>query len=204
METKQTILIVDDTPENIDVLAGILDPSYKLKVATSGSAALRHLEGDELPDLILLDIMMPEMSGFEVCIEIQEQLELEDIPVIFISALNEAHDRVTGLSLGGVDYITKPFHPEEVKARIKTHLKLVRQRKEFEELCKKLAESEKEREKIRHMIVHDIRSPLSDLLLSLQVLKGDLTSPDNLRAVDEALANGSSLRERISALLDIE
>jgi len=121
---QPTLLIVDDNPTNIKVLFGFLrDAGFRVLVAKDGSNALEKLH-EALPDLILLDVMMPGIDGFETCRRIKENQETQAIPVIFMTALAEAEHKVKGLSLGAVDYITKPFQQEEVLARIDLHLKL--------------------------------------------------------------------------------
>ncbi len=119
-----TILAVDDNPDNLRLLAEILNKhDYKLRLAPNGERALATIR-KEAPDLILLDIMMPVMDGFEVCRQLKQDKATAGIPIIFISALDETSDKVRAFSLGGVDYITKPFRSEEVLARVKTHLTL--------------------------------------------------------------------------------
>ncbi len=121
---KATILAVDDTPENLRLLTELLGSrGYDVRPATNGKLALDYVQ-TTLPDLILLDIKMPDMSGFEVCERLQADERTRDIPVIFISALDEIGDKVKGFAVGGVDYITKPFQMKEVVARVETHLKL--------------------------------------------------------------------------------
>jgi len=120
---KQTILVVDDTIENLDILRGILAADYQLLVANSGQKALDIISGKR-PDLILLDIMMPEMDGYEVCKRVKNDLATKHIPIIFVTAKDEVEDEKEGFELGAVDYITKPVNPEIVKVRVKTHLKL--------------------------------------------------------------------------------
>jgi diguanylate cyclase (GGDEF)-like protein len=122
--SKPLILIVDDTPINIQVLAEGLLTDYRVKVATSGRAALEIITKQGLPDLILLDVMMPEMDGYEVCHKLKQNPETKGIPIIFVTAKNEVADEEYGLKLGAVDYITKPFHLSIVKARVKSHLQL--------------------------------------------------------------------------------
>lgn len=118
------ILIVDDTPANLDLLSGMLrERRYKIRAALSGKLALQAA-ANEPPDLILLDVNMPEMSGYEVCARLKEIENLTDVPVIFLSALTETADKVKAFQAGGVDYITKPFQLEEILARVETHLTL--------------------------------------------------------------------------------
>jgi len=127
--TIYNILIVDDVPNNIKILANILNcENYKIYFATNGRNALNKIENTPF-DLILLDIMMPEMDGFEVCRQVKNNSETTDIPVIFITALSDTREKVKGFAAGGVDYITKPFQSEEVLARIDTHLQLRRSQK---------------------------------------------------------------------------
>lgn len=121
-----TILIVDDTPANVQVLSGMLkEHGYKTRVALSGEFALQAVQNNP-PDLILLDINMPEMDGYTVCQHLKADEQLREIPVIFISALTETMDKVKAFDVGGVDYVTKPFQFAEVEARVVTHLKLRR------------------------------------------------------------------------------
>ena len=131
-EEKQVILIVDDVPANIDVLSEILRPTYQVKVVTSGMMALKIAMQSNPPDLILLDVMMPEMDGYEVCRQLKANATTRNIPIIFITAMDEVKDETTGFALGAVDYITKPVNPAIVQARVKTHLALVDQNRVLE------------------------------------------------------------------------
>jgi putative two-component system response regulator len=120
---KQTILAVDDTPANIDVVKGVLSNDYVVQAAINGKMAL-HIIKKKKPDLILLDIMMPGMDGYEVCQTIKSDKDLNDIPIIFLTAKTEIDDETKGLNMGAVDYIAKPISPPILLARIKTHLEL--------------------------------------------------------------------------------
>ncbi len=124
----QTVLVVDDSIENIDVLSGILGQEYNVRFAKSGAMAIKLAE-KIMPDIILLDIMMPELDGYEVCKIIKENIRTKNIPIIFVSAKDQEFDEVKGFSLGAVDYITKPISALIVKARVKTHLSLYDQQK---------------------------------------------------------------------------
>jgi putative two-component system response regulator len=142
-----SILVVDDTPANLDVLNEMLaKEGYDIRLVTSGKAALRVVQ-NLIPDLIILDINMPEMNGYEVCKKLKEDNYLKEIPVIFISALNETLDKVKAFSIGGVDYVTKPFQYEEVQARVKTHLKIHQLQTELEKHNEHLEELVKEQVK---------------------------------------------------------
>lgn len=132
MDIKSKILIVDDTPLNIRVLGETLREDYTVMAATSGAKALQLCARENKPDLILLDVMMPEMNGHEVLSRLLCDPTTAGIPVIFVTVLSEEHDEERGLSLGAVDYITKPFNPALVKARIRNHLELKRHRDHLE------------------------------------------------------------------------
>jgi len=137
IQPQSSILIVDDTQENLQLLVRMLkEHGYKTRPVTSGSLALDAIR-QAPPDLILLDINMPEMDGYEVCKQLKTEAKLKDIPVIFISAMNESIDKIKAFGAGGVDYVTKPFQAEEVEARVKTHLDLYRQKRVERELLEK-------------------------------------------------------------------
>lgn len=136
-----TILVIDDNSDNLRLLAAILEESqYKIRLAPNGERALATIH-KEAPDLILLDVMMPDMDGFEVCRLLKADQETTGIPVIFISALDETIDKVKAFSMGGVDYITKPFKPEEVLARVRTHLTLRHLQRSLENKNKELRQA---------------------------------------------------------------
>ncbi|MFN4266856.1 MAG: two-component system response regulator [Aquabacterium sp.] len=131
---RPTVLVVDDSPENIELLSRILGQDYRIKVATTGEKALQIAYSDEPPDLILLDIMMPDLSGHEVCRRLKANPDRRRIPVIFVTAMSTIEDEALGLSLGAVDYITKPISPPLVQARVRTHLALYDQSRELERM----------------------------------------------------------------------
>ena len=136
---KATILLVDDTPENLDILKACLKADYTVRIATNGHLALRIASGDPQPDLILLDIMMPEMDGLEVMRRLQADLRTRNIPVIFVTARGEDADEALGLDLGAVDYIVKPFSVPVVKARVRNHINLSHRTKVLRSLSDKLS-----------------------------------------------------------------
>jgi putative two-component system response regulator len=121
---KHTILVVDDTPDNLSLLSNLLKHEYKVKIANGGENALKIAASELPPDLILLDIMMPGMDGYEVCQRLKRDSRTMNIPVIFLTAMTEEEDEKKGLELGAIDYITKPFSPPIVMARVKNHLAL--------------------------------------------------------------------------------
>ena len=133
---RPTILVVDDTPENIDVLNGILKQDYNVRVATSGDRALALARAEPAPDIILLDVMMPTIDGYEVCRRLKADYATQRIPVIFISAMSEIEDETRGFDLGAVDYISKPVSPPVVRARVRTHLHLYDQKRHLIEMVR--------------------------------------------------------------------
>ncbi|WP_235868870.1 HD-GYP domain-containing protein [Vibrio superstes] len=150
-EDKQTILIVDDTPANIDVLAGTFQDNYRIKVANSGKLAIKIAQMVPAPDIILLDIMMPEMDGYEVCHILKSQPNTAHIPIIFVTAKITAEEEIKGFELGAVDYITKPITPLVAKQRVKTHLSLANQNRE---LYLKVKEQTQEINKTKLEVIH--------------------------------------------------
>lgn len=153
MIIKQTILVVDDNPENIHVLSGILRPYYNVKAAINAAVAFKIATAEDKPDLILLDIMMPEIDGYRICKHLKVMPETSEIPVIFVSAKGEIEDEKKGFEVGGVDYITKPVNPALVLARVSTHLKLSSQKTHLLSLVK---ERTNELEKTRMEILQSL------------------------------------------------
>jgi class 3 adenylate cyclase len=136
---KRTILVVDDGPDNLTLLSGVLKDEYKVKVANSGARALQALQSGPLPDLVLLDVMMPEMDGHEVLQRMRDDPRMRDVPVIFVTAMSDAADEQRGLALGAVDYITKPISPATALARVRTHVALSERTAMLRSLSEKLS-----------------------------------------------------------------
>lgn len=151
---KHKILIVDDKPENIRVLMEVLESDYALVAATSGQKALEMAHKEPLPDLILLDVIMPEMNGFEVCQSLKADAVTKHIPVIFVTSINEASGEETGLSAGAIDYLHKPIVPDLVRARVKNHLELKAYRDDLE---KKISEETVKRMEQQELLVRQSR-----------------------------------------------
>ncbi len=176
-EKTSSVLIVDDNTNNLRVLANILE-SDRIKVATvrDGIRAMRFIEKKK-PDLVLLDVLMPGMDGYHVCARLKEQSENRDIPVIFISALNQTEDKLKGFECGGVDYITKPFRREEVLARVNAQLTL---KHALEEL--RVANAAKD--KLFSIVAHDLRGPVASLAGMLEVI---VVNPEMLNDDDRPM-----------------
>jgi two-component system, sensor histidine kinase and response regulator len=188
--SRAKIVVVDDTPENLHLLSSMLtERGYDVRGVTTGPFALQAVKAAP-PDLILLDIHMPEMDGYDVCMALKADPKTCEIPVIFISALNEVIDKVKAFAVGGVDYITKPFQIAEVLARVENQLNLLRMKRQLEQQNEQLQQEIQERrraeaflketlqlrEDLSKMIVHDLRNPLTTILLYTDFLlrRGEL------------------------------
>ncbi len=200
------ILVADDTVENLRLLVNMLGgQGYEVRPVTGGRQALAAAERDP-PDLILLDINMPDMNGYEVCAELGRRPALAGIPVIFLTALSEVADKVRAFDVGGVDYITKPFQLEEVQVRVRTHLELRRARRELSENLEKLRALELLRDDLVHMIVHDMRSPLMTLIGHLGFVQKDaekVLTKDSLQDLEAAVHAAKVVAHMANDLLDV-
>ncbi len=184
------VLIVDDVPKNIQLLGKILDNNGYRVVAVTKGEQVRSTAEKHRPDLILLDIMMPDKTGYEVCEELKEDEELSDIPVIFLSARSEEEDIVKGLNLGGADYVTKPFRSGELLARIQTHLSLKEARDEIVRQQKEVQELTGTKDKLYSIIAHDLKNALFGISGLAEILHSDL---------DEKVVN-EEIREKIGLI----
>lgn len=158
-----TILIVDDTPTNLALMAELLRPQYRTTVAINGERAIELALGAEPPDLILLDIMMPGLNGYDVCRRIKTERRTRDIPIIFLSAMGAVEDETLGLEIGGVDYVTKPIRPAIVLARIHTHLALARQARERERMVARLEQQAAELSELNRTLEQRIADGVAQL-----------------------------------------
>ncbi|MEG4212405.1 response regulator [Microcoleus sp. S13_B4] len=217
-QNKGNILIVDDTPENLQVLSATLsDRGYTVRGVINGKMAIRAARSGP-PDLILLDIKMPEMDGYEVCMQLKADPQTSEIPVIFISALDEVLDKLTAFKVGGVDFITKPFHVAEVLARIEHQLTIQRLKQQLIERNKELQEEIIERKKAEELAAaaslaksqfvanmsHELRTPLNAILGFTQVMSRDsLLNQENLENLRIINRSGQHLLELINDVLDL-
>ena len=205
-DSGASILVVDDTPANLQVLVGMLkERGHRVRPVLEGRLALRAAKA-EVPDLVLLDINMPDMNGFEVCEQLKADPKLADTPVIFISGNNETADKVRAFSVGGVDYVTKPFQMAEVEARVATHLELRRKRRELQESYEALRRLESLRDSLVHMVVHDLRSPLAAISACLEVIKWDAEEQHRRELVSDvetALHATRTIIRLVNSVLDV-
>lgn len=174
---KHKILVIDDTEYNAVLISAILrNAGYEVKKALSVEECLKDLY-TELPDLILLDIMMPGVNGFDFCTQIKNDDRTKEIPVIFVSALSDIEVRVKGLTLGAVDYITKPYDDAEVLARVGIHLKIRDLEKERNEHIKVLSELNVEKSNLLQIMSHDLKSPMTSIMLISEYLMNNENVP---------------------------
>lgn len=210
---KATILVVDDNPANLRVfLDQLTRAGFRILVAPSGQRALQQLD-HITPDLILLDVLMPGLDGFETCSRLKANKATKNIPVIFMTALTDTLDKVKGFDVGGVDYITKPLQYEEAIARIRTHLTIRRLQQQLEEQNAQLKHLNASKDKFLSMISHDLRSPFSSLRGLIQFTSQNLQgwskskieevihllghSTDNLYALIENLLTWSRIQRGV-------
>ncbi len=203
---KANILVVDDNPLNVRLLRRVLtEQGYQVETAHDGAKALEVVRS-ALPDLILLDIMMPELNGYQVCERLKEQEATSEIPIIFISALGEIEDKVQAFTAGGVDYITKPIQFEEVIARVQTHLSLRELQKQLQqanqELARRLKQLEARNEELdafAHTVAHDLKNPVQFIIVYSEMLVDDYEelSREEIRENAEGIVRGAYKMENI-------
>lgn len=200
------ILIVDDSPSTLQLLSEIFKKEgYSTRAALSGRLALQSLR-TTIPDMVLLDITIPDISGYEICKAMKADESLKDIPVIFISGHSRNIDVVKGFSAGGVDFVAKPFEVNEVVARVKTHLELRRQQHALQKSYAELRSLEEMRDNLVHMIVHDLRNPLWSANIHLEQIQGladTSLNPLIQNHVNEALTATHTLMEMVNSILDV-
>lgn len=193
---KKYILVVDDNLNNLQVTAKLLrDEGYLISLAQDGPSALAQLEY-LLPDLILLDIMMPGIDGFELCRIIKSKEKISEIPVIFLTAKDQVEDLTEGFDAGGVDFITKPFKRQELLVRVKNHVELA-------ESKKRILEMNKTRDKLYSIIAHDIKSPFSSIRMTINSLAAGYIEPESeefrevIKHLDKSVNETSNLLDNL-------
>lgn len=213
---NSTILIVDDTEENIDILLETLGDRYDICVATDGESAL-EIVAENHPDLILLDILMPKIDGYEVCKRLKASKRTQNIPIIFLTALSEARDEKKGLDLGAVDYITKPINPALVQARVKNQLELKLHRDRLEDLVNKRTKALENAQQsliraarlesvgqLAAGVAHEVKNPLAIIQMGVDFLTAETSGKDQV--IDDVLTDMGDAVERadkvIRGLLD--
>ncbi|MBF0242410.1 MAG: response regulator, partial [Desulfamplus sp.] len=201
---KKNILIVDDTEANIDILVDTLGDDYEVSVAMDGESAIEDVRTNP-PDLILLDIMMPGIDGYEVCRRLKSDKKTKNIPIIFITALSQVEDETKGLKLGAVDYVTKPISPSIVKARVENHLELKQAREELERQNHILQENIHLREEIDRISRHDLKTPLNSIISIPRILLQDSCrlAPDQVELLEMIEQSGHIMLNMINLSLDM-
>lgn len=213
MPERPLILIVDDIAKNLQVLGAVLyQENYEIAMADSGAGALETLE-EITPELILLDIMMPEMDGYEVCEKIKSNPRLKDIPIIFLTAKNETENIIKGFQLGAADYVTKPFNAEELIARVRTHIDLITAKKELQEFNKELENKVQIRTQqlfeanerllklddaksyFLALIAHELNTPLNGIKGFIELLQTDLENPEHIEYCDYIIKSAERLKK---------
>lgn len=215
-ETKSTILIVDDVPANVRVLYEfLLSKDFKVRVAKDGKSAIKTLE-HAIPDLVLLDVMMPGMDGFDVCRILKSQPQTRDIPVMFMTALADTVDKIKGFDLGAVDYITKPFQQEEVLARVTAHLNLRKLQTQLQDEIKQRIEAEKslqqhaaeleqrnqELDAFARTVAHDLKNPLNGIIGFTELLLEECLPeiPPSLESIEYLQWIGKAAQKMVSII----
>ncbi len=201
---RKLILIVDDTPTNISIVSGLLKDRYRLKAANRGETALAMIHTGDLPDLILLDIMMPGLDGYEVCRQLKSDQRTRDIPIIFLTAKDQIEDEAFGLMIGAVDYIVKPIKPSILFARIQTHLALSDANKRLAIQNHILIETARLREDVEHIIRHDLKTQLNIILSIPQLLLMESELNDKQRKFINIIdGSGHQMMKMVNRSLDL-
>ncbi len=198
---ESIVFIVDDDPTNLHILVDALSrKGFNVAIAKNGEAALNQVEAVN-PDIILLDVLMPGIDGFETCRRLKKHAATTEIPVIFMTALSETVDKIKGFEVGGVDYITKPFQYEELFARVNAHLTIRQQHRYIQEQNERLQELNASKDKFFSIIAHDLRNPFSGFLSFIQLMEESVNNgnKDRLTKIITMLRTSA---EHLAALLE--
>lgn len=205
---RPSILIVDDTPDNLMLLSNLFKNEYRIHLAINGEKALKMCQSDAPPDLVLLDVMMPDMDGFEVLQKLREHPMSEGIPVIFVTAVTDPDARSKGLELGAVDYVTKPVDPATLKLRVRNFMRYIGLHKQLQASYDDMLEMAHLREDIEHITRHDLKAPLAGVIGIVRAMLGDGTaSPtqtEQLHAIEQTTLEVMNMINLSSELFKIE
>ncbi len=205
---RPTILVVDDTPDNLHLLAQLFKDEYRVRIAHTGEKALTICQSDTPPDLVLLDIMMPGMDGFEVARRMREHPSSEGIPVIFVTALTDNEARLKGMELGAVDFVTKPIDPTVLKPRVRNFMRYVELHKQLQADYDGMLETARLRDDVEHITRHDMKGPLAGVIGLVQSLADDdlmnRKQVEQLRMVEETALLVLNMINLSSELFKIE
>ncbi|MFO0595560.1 MAG: hybrid sensor histidine kinase/response regulator [Myxococcaceae bacterium] len=202
------LLVVDDSSQNLEILSTLLSAhGHEVRTATGGQQALQLVD-QRTPDLVLLDIHMPDLDGFEVCRTLRERYDSAQLPVVFLSAQNDPINKVKAFQLGAIDFVTKPFHFPEVLARVDTHLELKRRNRQLEEMNARLRATEEARRNFITALVHDIKNPLTPMLkntewLLEQAQENGGVDPEVVEVTRDLHVASNHLYRMVLSLLDV-
>jgi len=203
--TLPLVLIVDDVPDNLMLLSHIFKESYRVRLAQSGAKAIALCQSDTPPDLVLLDVMMPDMDGFEVIQRMREHPVSENIPVIFVTAMSDEEGRAKGLELGAVDYVSKPVDPDTLKLRVKNFMRYVNAQRQLQASYDDMLEMSRLREEVEHIARHDIKGPLAGAIGILQsVILEKCEHLPELEVVEQTIMQVLGMINLSAELLKIE
>ncbi|HSD36255.1 MAG TPA: response regulator [Rhodocyclaceae bacterium] len=207
-DDRLTVLVVDDTPDNLVLLSGLFRDEYRVRLAHNAEKALQYVTSNDPPDLVLLDIMMPGMDGFELARHMREHPAASTIPIIFVTALGGADARLQGLELGAVDYVTKPIDPATLKPRVRNFMRYVQQRKDLQAQYDESIEAAQLRDDVERITRHDVRGPLTSVLGVLKtLLEDDLLERrqlEQLRLAEEITLHALGMINQSAELYRIE
>ncbi|MBU2099221.1 MAG: response regulator [Gammaproteobacteria bacterium] len=205
---RATILVVDDTPDNLQLLAGLFEDEYRVKLANNGEKALQICQSDSPPDLLLLDIMMPGMDGFDVAKALRSHPSSENIPIIFVTAMTDSAARTRGLELGAIDFVTKPIDPEGLRIRIKNFIRYIDLRRQLQADYDSMLITEQLKDDVERITRHDIKAPLAGVLGLIQgvIESGALSGSmlEQLQMAEEASLRTLSMINLSAELYKIE